>query len=585
MISIHLIKGSALTYDEMDRNQSQFFYSSSKSPDGLKLRLHYTGSDNLDTTEDYGPTRYHEVSFPVFQSEVPDSNVAGNNTEIQFNTTVGEAQNFDAKSTFVFTKNNNSVGIGTATPLQRLDIHGDGQRSGTIALRGSINNEDQEQGNASVKFYNGLNEESLLGQIGRIEYTAAAKDDIYIHAGGYTANTSGLVPDSTTPAVFHISLGKLTTSVRPYDKIGATFKRIGDESKINVGINNNNPTLLNLSVVGNQGIGVSSSSLLAAGHSIIKPLSSSGGSFYNQLTNNQHTLVTNDSIADGIEISSPETANGGNILVIVNTDSNEKESFNIITARQGVGSTGKLLATFQASGKVGIGTNTPLHEGLTIEEELTIRGLETGTSVSTKTLVATSTGLVKQIAAAPVPIGGIIMWSGTIANIPDGWALCNGVSASNGVAVPNLTNKFIIASSNSTGIPTTTILGTGATSTGGSTSYTPGGTLTLAKLLQTDIAPHHHFFLADDRLYNNLNTNYPNNTDSVGGPGSSSSTAATGVRTIGGYDADSDYSGNRRVYATSKNSRYTNHTQTTIMQTLLKQVLPEHLQEQPHQKQ
>ena len=139
-------KGSALTYDEMDRNQSQFFYSSSKSPDGLKLRLHYTGSDNLDTTEgvqvvDYGPTRYHEISFPVFQSEIPDSNVAGDNTQIQFNTTVAGISSFDADPLFVFTRGDDSVGIGTTTPYQRLDIQGDANRPGTIALRGSVNHD------------------------------------------------------------------------------------------------------------------------------------------------------------------------------------------------------------------------------------------------------------------------------------------------------------------------------------------------------------------------------------------------------------------------------------------------------------
>lgn len=39
----------------------------------------------------------------------------------------------------------------------------------------------------------------------------------------------------------------------------------------------------------------------------------------------------------------------------------------------------------------------------------------------------------------PVPIGGIIMWSGSIASIPAGWALCNG---SNGT--PDLRNRFIV---------------------------------------------------------------------------------------------------------------------------------------------
>jgi len=38
-----------------------------------------------------------------------------------------------------------------------------------------------------------------------------------------------------------------------------------------------------------------------------------------------------------------------------------------------------------------------------------------------------------------VPVGGIIMWSGLVANIPAGWALCNG---SNGT--PNLQDKFVI---------------------------------------------------------------------------------------------------------------------------------------------
>ena len=38
-----------------------------------------------------------------------------------------------------------------------------------------------------------------------------------------------------------------------------------------------------------------------------------------------------------------------------------------------------------------------------------------------------------------IPIGGIIMWSGTIVNIPTGWAICNGNSGT-----PNLLDKFIV---------------------------------------------------------------------------------------------------------------------------------------------
>jgi microcystin-dependent protein len=42
-------------------------------------------------------------------------------------------------------------------------------------------------------------------------------------------------------------------------------------------------------------------------------------------------------------------------------------------------------------------------------------------------------------AAAAFPVGGIIMWSGSVASIPSGWALCNG---SNGT--PDLRNRFVV---------------------------------------------------------------------------------------------------------------------------------------------
>lgn len=50
---------------------------------------------------------------------------------------------------------------------------------------------------------------------------------------------------------------------------------------------------------------------------------------------------------------------------------------------------------------------------------------------------------VEQIGAAPldaaVPIGGIIMWSGSIDSIPPGWALCDGRNGT-----PDLRDKFIV---------------------------------------------------------------------------------------------------------------------------------------------
>lgn len=39
----------------------------------------------------------------------------------------------------------------------------------------------------------------------------------------------------------------------------------------------------------------------------------------------------------------------------------------------------------------------------------------------------------------PFPVGGIIMWSGSIASVPSGWALCNGQNGT-----PDLRNRFIV---------------------------------------------------------------------------------------------------------------------------------------------
>lgn len=59
--------------------------------------------------------------------------------------------------------------------------------------------------------------------------------------------------------------------------------------------------------------------------------------------------------------------------------------------------------------------------------------------------------------------GMIMMWSGTIATIPSGWALCNG---SNGT--PDLRNRFVIgAHSDDAGVAKTTVTGS-STTTGGS---------------------------------------------------------------------------------------------------------------------
>jgi hypothetical protein len=83
------------------------------------------------------------------------------------------------------------------------------------------------------------------------------------------------------------------------------------------------------------------------------------------------------------------------------------------------------------------------------------------------------------------PVGGIIMWSGTVANIPTGWALCNGSNST-----PDLRNKFIVGATSDASTGVTFDADTGTVSG----AYAPGNTggETAHKLTIAELASHNH---------------------------------------------------------------------------------------------
>jgi len=115
---------------------------------------------------------------------------------------------------------------------------------------------------------------------------------------------------------------------------------------------------------------------------------------------------------------------------------------------------------------------------------LTINGTDvTATAAELNYMDGVTSNVQTQLDSVAFPSGGIIMWSGAVADIPSGWVLCDG---NNGT--PNLRNKFVVGaggtySVDATGGSSTTTLTTanlpahthtvsGTTGAGGSHAHT-----------------------------------------------------------------------------------------------------------------
>ena len=108
-----------------------------------------------------------------------------------------------------------------------------------------------------------------------------------------------------------------------------------------------------------------------------------------------------------------------------------------------------------------------------------------------------------------VPAGVITVWSGTIADIPEGWALCDGTSGT-----PDLRDKFIVgAKQDDDGAAKSSIMGS-LLQTGGSINHDHGGSTGAHVLTIAEMPAHSHSILVNDRTTSGpANSPYPEVAD------------------------------------------------------------------------
>lgn len=425
-ITLRADKGSALTFDEMDVNFSSFFYSASALvvDGGNKLRLFYTGSSQLDAP--FNTPTYTEVVLPTAVQSTGGSatDPFGSNRQIQFNNNGV----FGASSALVFTEDSGEgprLGVGS-NPSQTLDITSTYTGEPTIFNLNASSNTSNQNSKAFIQFRQGG---STFAQLGK-------------------RNTGNNDIDFYVKTKFNLGIHNYGSPTSISKKLSVTT------SGVSIGNGINSSALSELSILGDITIG---GSLTATEASYIGSSGDIGSD-----------LLPAGSTTTGLLIQSPKSSQGGHVVVGINTDNNKHESFSIVKGVAGSYATNiSPIATFKADGNVGINKKDPIEKlhvegnitgsgNIQVEGSATIKGSATVKTIDErdyystgelKTLVAQpTTGTIQYVNAAPIPLGGIIMWSGDIDNLPTGWSLCdgNGGVQINGITIPDLRERFIV---------------------------------------------------------------------------------------------------------------------------------------------
>ena len=504
-ITLRNTKGASLTYEELDLNFHNFFYSASVSSDSKQLTLHYTGS----ALQSAGGINI------ALNTYTGSSEVAGNVNEFQYNL---DGTNFAGASGLVYDSAVNGVGIGTTSlnTGEKFRVEGgnvvledsslyvaQGNLSGSISYGGTTRD-------MSIRNWHVDNDSDIVFFAGGQERFRIKGDGTLTQNGADWDLGSNVLSGSIIFGKTHEDTYR--SKLMTWDSANL---RIENNNTYNLLRGNERGIILEGPQTGQVVIGVQSTSGNEGFSIISAPPTSSDEPTYNKLVAN---FAANGSV--GIGTSDTPT---GYLLTVAGSIS---------------GSAGMYIAgNTVVSGSLTSRSNLFVDQATTLSGSVTLNTVNNAASATNYNFLVRETNgnVAKQVNAAPIPVGGIIMWSGTIATIPTGWSLCNGTNNT-----PDLRNKFVVgAHSDISGTAKSNIEGvSNYNQTGGDISHNHGGNTGNHTLNSSQIPSHNHTY--KDSYYIEYNN-----------PGVGSGGAISGVDYVGptAYKGSGDSDGdNRYVY-------------------------------------
>jgi hypothetical protein len=169
-----------------------------------------------------------------------------------------------------------------------------------------------------------------------------------------------------------------------------------------------------------------------------------GGNLTTSGTVSTTGTITGGNLTTAGTISAAGNISGGNIIgTIVGTVSTTSVSAagnvtggNILTSGI-ITATGNITGgNILTAGRVSLSGNLTASGNTALSGNATAPTAANGTST---TQIATTAFVVNAITNSAIPAGVILLWSGSLASIPSGWALCNGANGT-----PDLRNRFVV---------------------------------------------------------------------------------------------------------------------------------------------